>query len=242
MSFNENIIGGIVGLTQNVIGHPFDTLKVLIQSGTKINKTHLNPKTLYAGVLYPTVHLALTNSIIFDNYKTFQEKYKVDYKYASFYSGFLSGVISSPITYLFECGKIRRQTEKFVKEHHTNNNNNKEIQKNNVYKNYFRKGFFMTTLRESFGMAFYFSTFYYFKDELKYNAFISGSASGVMSWSTTYQFDVLKSRQMSLNISLNEAIKMGNFWKGYHYCISRAIIVNGVSLYVYDKLTKYFFA
>lgn len=240
MLSNENIIGGIVGITQNILGHPLDTLKVLVQNGTKINNTHINPRTLYAGVFYPTVHLMATNSIIFDSFKIIKERLGTQNKYNNFISASVSGIITSPITYLFECGKIKRQTEKFVSINNKPSLGNKN-NKSSYIKNYLRKGFFMTTLRESVGMGFYFSAFYYLKDDLKYNAFISGCAAGVASWTTTYQIDVLKSRQMSLNISLTDAFKMGNLWKGYNYCISRAIVVNGVSLYVYDMLTNYYF-
>lgn len=222
----DNVIGGIVGLTQNIIGHPFDTLKVLVQSGKKITNIHLKPTNLYAGIGYPTMHLMITNSILFDSFK----RIKTTYGVSNFNAALISGMLVSPITYLFECGKTRRQTEKFV---------NSNAANNRFLGNYFRKGFLMTASRESLGMAFYFSTYFYMKDDLNYNALVSGAAAGVMSWTTTYQLDVLKSRQMSLNISLKDALKMGNLWKGYSYCITRAIIVNGVSFYVYDVLQNH---
>lgn len=225
---NEFIIGGVVGLTQNIIGHPFDTLKTLVQSGKTINKIHFNPKNLYAGIGYPTAHLILTNSILFDSYN----RIKTNYGVSNFTSALISGMLVSPITYIFECGKITRQTEKFV---------NPNAPNNRFLGSYFKKGFLMTAVRESIGMAFYFSTYFYMRDEMNYNAFISGASAGIMSWTTTYQFDVLKSRQMSLNMSIKDAFKMGNLWKGYSYCISRAIIVNGVSLYVYDLLQRTIF-
>jgi hypothetical protein len=225
----EFIIGGIVGLTQNIIGHPFDTLKVLVQSGKKLTKANFHPKNLYAGMSYPAIQMILTNSIIFDSYKKIQSNYGM----SNFNAAFLSGLISSPITYLFECGKIRRQTEKFVMPVVIINKLN-----NTKVNNYIRNGFLMTMARESVGMAFYFSTFYYMKDTLHKSSFLSGAMAGVMSWTTTYQLDVLKSRQMSLNISLWEAFRMGNLWKGYGFCITRAIIVNGVSLWAYDILSS----
>jgi hypothetical protein len=178
---------------------------------------------------YPAIQMILTNSIIFDSYKKIQSNYGM----SNFNAAFLSGLISSPITYLFECGKIRRQTEKFVMPVVINNKLN-----NTKVNNYIRNGFLMTMARESVGMAFYFSTFYYMKDTLHKSSFLSGAMAGVMSWTTTYQLDVLKSRQMSLNISLWEAFRMGNLWKGYGFCITRAIIVNGVSLWAYDILSS----
>lgn len=228
---HEMIIGGIVGLTQNIIGHPFDTLKVLVQNGAHINKTNFMPRHLYAGVAYPMAHLVLTNALVFDNYKTIKEKYNI----SNFNAAFASGILSSPITYLFECGKVQRQTDGFITSKSITNNVNKV---STSMFSYFRKGFLMTMAREGFGMGFYFSTYFYCRNDIHWNPLIAGSAAGVMSWTTTYQFDVLKNRQMAHNITLKEAIKMGDFWKGYKYCILRAILVNGVSLLVYDKLTS----
>jgi hypothetical protein len=228
MFSNETIIGGIVGLTQNLIGHPFDTLKVLVQNGTKINKTHLRPSILYAGVTYPMGQLILSNALVFEGYNRINNKYKI----GNFNSAFICGLIFSPVTYLYECGKIYNQTKNFI-----NNDLNNEKKKYS-YLSYFRKGFIMTAARESFGMGFYFSTYYYVKDELKQNSLISGGLAGIMSWSTTYQFDVIKSRQMAYNIGFIEAFKKYNFWKGYSYCITRAVLVNSISFYVYDYLSN----
>ena len=61
---------------------------------------------------------------------------------------------------------------------------------------------------------------------------ISGGFSGFITWLITYPLDVIKSRQISKNIKMSEAIKMRNFSKGIipcllrsHYCWSTNFLV-----------------
>ena len=56
----EFIAGSLSGLSQNIIGHPFDTIKVLIQNN-KWNKNRI--PYLYKGFFYPTALSIIINGI-----------------------------------------------------------------------------------------------------------------------------------------------------------------------------------
>ena len=45
--------------------------------------------------------------------------------------------------------------------------------------------------------------------------------------------------EMLYNISIKKALKMGNLWKGYPVCATRAVIVNAVNFWTYETVKKY---
>ena len=93
-------------------------------------------------------------------------------------------------------------------------------------------------MKESVGMAFYFSSYHYFKD-YNLNPVISGGLSGIFCWLGSYPLDVIKSRQISKNINFNEAIKMGKFYKGIVPCLMRACLVNSAVWTVVEEIKSY---
>jgi hypothetical protein len=234
---SDLFIGGVVGFYQTAIGHPYDTIKVLYQSGLKINASRLTFRQLYAGFSYPAIKYMITNPCVFNTYYMLNQHYTIN----SFNAGFLSGLIYSPITLFFDAPKILRQTEEQLLKNSTLTNT---IQKNQpthssmlsyIIKNgtIFMPGTLMTIVRESVGMGLYFSTYYHMKNELGYNELISGAAAVIMSWTTTYHIDVLKSRQITYGLTLSEAFKMkttwNNYMRGYIFCITRAILCFPIS-------------
>ena len=86
-------------------------------------------------------------------------------------------------------------------------------------------------------MSFYFGSYNYLKDQ-GFNPLISGGLAGLLNWTTTYPIDVIRSRQIAQQISIKQAIKMGNLWKGYSVCALRAVIVNAANFWVYEKVRK----
>ncbi len=210
--FIAAIAGGIV---QVGIGHPFDTCKTLLQN----NKSIYNLKLLdyYRGAKYPLISSAALNSITFTVYER-----TINYTNSGFLSGFIGGAISSPFIFSFDTGKIKNQTK--AKLH---------------YRDYiFGKGKTTTFLRESIAMGISFGTYDYLKKK-KYNSLLSGAIAGLCNWSCTYPIDVIKSRQIAQQISITEALKQGNLWKGYTICAVRAVLVNGCIYYTYDTVKKY---
>ena len=234
----EFIAGSLSGLSQNIIGHPFDTIKVLIQNN-KWNKNRI--PYLYKGFFYPTALSIIINGITFqtnsyladtntgesqhseelnvsndDMDKIYSKsKYKVDSNH--FKSGFYTGLATSPIVYIFEVGKVKKQI-------------GEKIKLKSFYKT---PGFYMTVLRESTALSLYLGS-YFTLTENNYSPLFSGGMAGLINWTLTYPIDVIKNRQMSDNISIKQAIKRGNFLKGYGTCAFRGVLVNSISFYVYD--------
>lgn len=205
-------IGSIVGITQSLVGHPLDTLKVFKQN--KISKK-LDFRGYYRGIKYPTCISTFQNSILFGNYNQFNKE--IDNKFVSgFMSGFIIGIIISP----FELFKTQSQT----------------LKKDKV--NFFR-GMPLTIMRESIASGFYFSTYYYLKDK-NYHPLISGGLSGWLSWLSTYPIDTVKTRiQTDINITYLSAIKQRNLWNGFAFCSYRAILVNSIGFVIFEKLNSY---
>ena len=52
---NEYTLGNIFGITQTIIGYPFDTIKTNLQNSKNINIYIKSPLKLYTGVKYPLV-------------------------------------------------------------------------------------------------------------------------------------------------------------------------------------------
>lgn len=205
------------GLAQTVVGHPFDTVKVLIQNKQSIK--NLKPRDYYRGYKYPLISSVLINSIIFPVY----ERTKPITKNA-FLSGFLGGMTITPINFLFDYGKINNQT-----------NLKKKIIYENMIKSYGKLSVF---LRESIGFSIYFGVYDYLK-KYKLHPLISGALCGVANWTTTYPIDVIKSRQISKQISFMEALKLGKIWAGFHICILRAMIVNASIFATYETILNF---
>jgi hypothetical protein len=203
-----------IGLTEVSIGHPFDTAKVLIQN--KKRWIGLPPSHYYRGWKFPLFCSCVFNCTVFPMYdKTI--KYTKNY----WLSGFLSGLIVSPIVFTLDTFKIKRQINKpislsLLKPMH---------------------GYWSTTARESLAMTVYFGTYKSLKDK-NYNPMIAGGTAGLINWTTTYPIDVIHSRQIAQHISVKQAIKLGNLWKGYSVCATRAVLVNACTFSVYEKVKK----
>ena len=203
-----------IGLTEVSIGHPFDTAKVLIQNKKKW--LGLPPSHYYRGWKFPLFCSCIFNCTVFPMYeKTI--KYTNNY----WLSGFLSGLVVSPIVFTLDTFKIKRQINKpislsLLKPMH---------------------GIWSTTARETLAMTVYFGTYKSLRKE-EYNPMISGAAAGLVNWTATYPIDVIHARQIAQHISIKQAINQGNLWRGFPVCATRAILVNGATFSVYEKVKK----
>lgn len=207
---NEFISGGLAGVVQVLIGHPFDTMKVITQNNSYIKRLSL--VNLYRGFQYPLPQSIICNSIVFSTSDFFNE-----YLNDRLYSGFVSGVFVTPIIFYLDIGKTKEQLGLPYK-----------------YVDFFKtKGFVSTLLRESSAFSLYFYTYDLFREN-DYSIIISGSISGVASWSLTYPLDVVRNRQIAQNISMYNAFNQGYLWRGYNYCIARSIFTNAAIFYTYE--------
>ena len=213
---NEMKSGFAAGVTQTIVGHPLDTIKVLIQNKQSIRK--LKFRDAYRGWKYPMAMSTLFNSSLFPINEYLHKKLD-----NHFYSGFISGGIVSPIVYFFDVGKIKQQT-------------NQPIRFEDFYKT---RGLFSTALRESLAISFYFGTYYFCKDEYNMDSFLAGGFSGITNWTVTYPIDVIRNRQIAQNITMKEAYYQKKLWNGFSVCLTRAVIVNACIFKMYDITNKY---
>lgn len=205
-----------VGISETIIGHPFNTAKVLIQNNKKWYGLPL--KQYYRGVRYPLMSGTFFNMMVFPiKERTYQ------YTNSYFLSGVIAGLIVSPPMFFVDTFTIKRQTNQPVSL--------------SMFKG--AKGFQMTMSREMLALSLYFGTYHWMRDDLKYNSLIAGGAAGLSNWTASYPLDVIRSRQIAQRITIKEAIKMGNFWKGFPIAATRSIVVNSISFTVFENLKKY---
>ena len=141
-----------VGVSEVLIGHPFNTAKVLIQNKKKWRG--LPFRHYYRGVKYPFV------SSTFFNMTAFPIKERT-YKYTNnyFLSGILSGIAVAPPMFFVDTFTINRQTNQPV----------------NLAMFKGTKGLGMTISREMLALSLYFGTYHWMRAEKKYNSLISAN-------------------------------------------------------------------
>ncbi len=205
-----------VGISETIIGHPFNTAKVLIQN--KKPWFGLPIKHYYRGVKYPLVSGTFFSMMVFP----IKER-SYPYTNSYFLSGILAGALVTPGMFFIDTFTIKRQTNQPVSL--------------SMFKGC--KGFQSTIIREMVALSTYFGTYHWMRDEKKYNSFISGGVAGLINWTISYPLDVIRSRQIAQRITIKEAFKMGNFWKGFSIAATRSVIVNAVSFTVFENVKNY---
>ena len=208
----EFLAGIMNGISQGIIGHPLDTIKTLQQN--KMNWFGLPFKNYYFGFTYPLYRQIIQNSLTFD----INEKLNNNGIHNKFITGGITGFYISPILYYFDVLKIKKQTTipiKFID-----------------FINY--KGLLLTTFKESIACSLYLGTYFKLK-EYQYNSAISGGIAGVVNWSITYPIDIIKTRQITYNMSIINCIKYGSLWKGFITCNIRAFFVSSIGFTVYEN-------
>lgn len=199
-----------VGIAQTTVGHPFDTLKVLYQNKNSLN--NITFRSLYRGWKFPMFSASLFNCTIFPIYER-------TYKYTEnhYVSGGLSGLVASPIIYSLDVGKIKQQLQQPLK----------------VEDFYKTKGLLLTVIRDVPAMSCFFGIYNSCKNA-GMDPIVAGGIAGFFRWTNIYPLDVIRTRQMARNISICQALKERNLWKGYSVCAARSVIVNAVNFKVYE--------
>ncbi len=204
---NEFQAGAISGLAQNIVGHPFDTAKVYIQNNKSLSL--LKPLQYYRGFIYPTAFSIGSNGLVFPINKFINDRTD-----NNFVSGFITGLIITPLCYGFDLFKVKKQIP------------------GEISRKFYGLG--STAGRESVGFSFWLGTYFTMKEEYNYDAFLSGGVSGLLAWTFSYPIDVIKNRQMAMNIDFQSALQQGKLWRGYGLCATRAVVVNSVGFKAYD--------
>lgn len=230
----EYMLGNLFGLSQVIIGYPFDTIKTYIQNSKSIKPLLHTPGLFYKGVQYPLITTMLGTTLMFGNYSYFQELTGNKFISASA-TGIIGAFLITPFDYL----KIHRQLQDQQKI--------KKKQKADLIASMKKlySGLTLTILRESLAIPLYFLTFDYLYYQHQMHPFLSGGIAGINSWLGTYPLDSLKSRrQLYHTKSLQELITMGSLYNGLGITLLRGFIVNGASFYFYSIIkntnsTKY---
>lgn len=215
----EFVYGGISGMCQNVVGFPLDTIKVLKQNN--MNFLHKNPLRYYNGFSYSVSNQIINNALSFSSLHNFNLYVKNYY-----ISGFLTGILVSPVVFTFDVGKIKNQVS---------NNKFHYISLNDIL---YTKGKMTTVFRESLALSIYFGTYHELRKN-NMNIITSGGLAGVLNWLITYPLDIIKTRQMTFQISFKEALLQKNLFRGLDVCLIRAFLVNSIGFYSYE-LAKFY--
>ncbi len=211
---NDLITGTAMGISQIIVGHPFDTIKVLIQNKQRWYGFPI--KNYYNGWRYPL----FCSSIFYCTTFPLVEK---TYPYTNNYwvSGLISGSLLFPIGFIYNIGKIKQQT----------------LQNISLSTFYKTRGIYSTFLKETLSMSVYFGAYHEMKNK-DFHPLISGGMAGLCSWTFTYPLDVIRTRQIAQNLSIVDALKQKNMWNGYKICAFRAILLNGINFWVYETVRK----
>ena len=204
--YTKLLRGGLSGMSQVVIGHPFDTAKVWAQRGDPcVGRL----RSLYRGVGGP---LVTTTPIIALQFGAFEWARGGGYSpaIAGALSGIPTALVSAPVEYV----KIMQQAKQPIR-----------------YRALWsRRSLLATAAREVPASYVYFGAFHHARERWHYSTFVSGSLAGVLSWGLTYPMDVVKTLVQSNARGMPPARAL---WVGYATCLARAGVVNGVGFCVY---------
>lgn len=219
---NEIIAGGLAGFTQTLIGHPLDTVKVLV-----INRKKIELRNLYRGSLSPMTSSVFVNAQTFYSYNYLRER-----NWNIFNSGFITGIGISFIECPSELVKIRMQIGKS-----TYSQAIREIGWRHLY-----HGITATCGRNSIALALYFSTYEWGMNSLSfdpsYNSLISGGLAGVICWTIPYPIDCIKT-QIQSDLTYKAKPNFKNLYRGFLPCIARSFIVNPFIFLTYETVKKH---
>ena len=227
--FKEYLYGNIFGISQVIVGYPFDTLKTNIQNGQSIKLFLQNPKFLYRGVTVPLVMTSMGTSIMFGNYEYFCSKIG-----NNFLGGMITGIIGSFIITPFDYRKNHLQTASRT----ITSQLHQSLPLPKLIKLYYT-GLGYTIARETISMPVYFNTYEYLTTVM--NPFLAGGIAGMTSWFITYPIDTMKTRKQlnkDKNIKMLDLIKQGNLYNGLSITLLRAFIVNSTCFYIYEFSKK----
>lgn len=208
----KSYTGICAGIAQVAIGQPFDTIKVNIQN--KKAWRSLMFKDYYRGSIAALPQAITKNAIIIPGY--YHAKKYTD---NDFIAGAMAGSLVTPTQYIFDLIKIRKQTYQPMKMKYFLTNQGKIAVLN----------------KELIGIGTYFQSLNYCKKK-GYNSSISGGFAGFANSLISYPLDVIKSRQLSQDINMREAIGQGKLYTGIKFSIIRGILVNSGIWTMLDKL------
>lgn len=212
LDFAAGCLGGWSGI---VVGHPFDTVKVRLQ--TQVSKRYVGTINcftqivkqetvfgLYKGMLSPMAGVGLINAIIFGVHGNLSRLLEPGLS-SQCIAGGVAGAVQSIVCCPMELAKTLVQVQNTSKPlYHGSIDCLQKIYKKNGITGLY-KGMTITLTREIPSFAIYFGTFEFFCNAMTpegdgaghigpLGLLLAGGLSGISSWFFTYPIDVVKSR------------------------------------------------
>ena len=235
------IPGYLQGITRVFISHPFDYVRIYLQTNksssiTDFFKNH-SYKNLYRGIGIPLITVPIDRAIQFKCYEYLNRNYN------PFISGAICGLISSlfvlPSNFLcnnFILNENKKKLGKFIVD---------EIFKKNEFKK-LSYGYKPELIRSILGTSIYLGTYGNMRNKFGNDgkqSIINGAIAGITVWTITYPLETLKvEQQVNNNISLkkiyNERVKkygFFNLWKGILPIYIRTLPSSIIGMFVYEK-------
>ena len=237
------IPGFLQGLSRVLISHPFDYIRLYLQTNNSESIRDFlkknSYKQLYRGVSIPIIIVPIDRAIQFKSYEYFN-KYMNPY-----FSGSICGLISSiftlPSNYIcnnFILNNKNNDLKKFILS---------ILNKDNYHKLIY--GFKPEIIRSILGTSIYLGTYGTMRN--KYGSdtkqsIINSSVAGISVWTITYPIETIKVEQQinnNLNIKsilINRINKYGilNLWKGILPIYVRTLPSSIVGMLVYENTKK----
>lgn len=226
--------GGFGGICAVLTGHPFDLVKVRLQTGVFNSTSECIKKTLatdglkgfYRGVLPPLLGVTPMFAVSFWGYDvgkkivtSYTGRKAEDFTIADISTaGFLSAIPTTGVAAPFERVKVMMQVQKGGKSSMASVIG--EMYRTGGLRSIF-KGSAATLARDGPGSALYFATYEYVKEKLSspgenlslFAISVAGGSAGVAMWLGVFPIDTIKSTQQSSNVSISIATATKNIYK-----------------------------
>mmetsp|Transcript_30517 Transcript_30517/g.97382 ORF Transcript_30517/g.97382 Transcript_30517/m.97382 type:complete len:304 (-) Transcript_30517:1548-2459(-) len=256
------VAGSISGATSVVVGQPFDTVKVRLQTHGNYNGaldclrcmvSREGWGSLFRGVTSPVLTTSLINAIVFATHGEYI-RYATDQGrrpatlWDQFIGGSLGGLFQTSVLTPTDVVKCRMQVDNRYK-------NSMEVITSTLRTSGiagFYKGHVATMLREVPSFGLYFVVYDHCKDSLEklgmnewFSSFIAGGLSGSLTWGIVYPIDLIKSvvqtasegtdtRMATVARQTYERHGLGFFFRGFTTACIRAFPVNAVLFPTYE--------
>lgn len=226
--------GGFGGVCAVLTGHPFDLVKVRLQTGVYQSTAECIKGTLakdgltgfYRGVLPPLLGVTPMFAVSFWGYdvgkkivSSYTGRKSEDFTIADISTaGFLSAIPTTGVAAPFERVKVMMQVQSGAKTSMASVIG--EMYRTGGLKSIF-KGSAATLARDGPGSALYFATYEYVKEKLSapgenlslFAISVAGGSAGVAMWLGVFPIDTIKSTQQSSNTSISIATATKNIYK-----------------------------
>jgi solute carrier family 25 carnitine/acylcarnitine transporter 20/29 len=210
--------GYISGAAGIIVGNPLDLIKVRLQAGKeKVNPTQIiDPSTtrtgfelqrsLLRGIAPPILGYGALNALLFVSYNRSLKLLGDDptgpgYLWKVWTAGYIGGLASWVVSAPSELIKCRAQISKSASEGSWSITKD-VVRRHGIQGLYF--GGFVTNMRDSIGYGFYFWSYEILKAAMSrddesnttatFNTLVCGGLAGVITWTSIYPLDVIKTR------------------------------------------------